>query len=582
MPKTSGTKLFSLCHNKNGCIGYYSVMISTVSDKFSIIGFVILLVMIMCTHHVGAQSIIKITEDGKEINLPSELRASLNSEMGSEIEILKQWYTSEGFLAAEIKRIGESQYRVTKGCLFQIEHITVRSEVYDEYTTRDHGSYSDRKMEQIADQVLLDFEEDGYAFASVEIDRIDPRPAECSLDIALNVNTGQQYYTSEIIFLGNRLNSQSYLENVSSFRDSILITPDYLEDIQERLTGSELFEQVSYPEIVIDSLLAVLLVSVQERSLNRFDGLLGYVPDQNGDGQIVGNFELSLWNVLSQGNGIDLNYQRLRPETTRLNIGVRQHWIGQIPIGLGFNFNFYQNDTTYQTRDLRLSSFYQVSNRMRLTGSIGQISSTSSSTATSILEPDGKKQYAELGFRYSTLDNLDVPTQGSRLELSLGTSAKDIESDSSGVISQRYVHSNFSQFIPVSRKGVLVFSTQGFFLNASTITENDLFRFGGASSFRGYEEEQFTASSVVWGELEYRFLINRSSYLFGFGAYGGYHRPRLFSETDNSFKTTDYLSSIGFGISYKVAIGRLKFTYAISPEETIGNGKVHVGIVTRL
>ncbi len=557
-------------------------MVSFAPDKFLIAGFIILLVMLVCTHNIGAQTIMKITEDGKEIGIPTDLRMSLASKSASDNEIIKQWYASKGFLAAEIRRIGESQYEVTKGCLFQIEKVAVRSEVFPEYSLEGFGPYSDTKLEEIAEQVLLDFEEEGYAFASVEIEHIDQQAGECSLEIHLKVNAGQQHYTSEIIFLGNRLNSQDYLEKVSSFHDSLLITPDYLEDIRERLLGSELFEQVSYPEIVIDSSSTVLLVSVQERSLNRFDGLLGYVPDQNGDGQLVGNFELSLWNVLSQGNGIDLNFQRLRPETTRLNIGLRQHWIDQIPIGLGFNFNFYQNDTTYQTRDLNLSSFYQVSNRMRLTGAIGQISSTSSSSAITNLEPDGKKQYAELGFRYSTLDNLDVPTQGSQLELNLGTTAKEIESDSSGVISQRYVQSNFSQFISVSTKGVVVVSTQGFFLNANTITENDLFRFGGATSFRGYEEEQFTASLLVWGELEYRFLINQSSYLFGFGAYGGYHRPRLFGETNNSFKTTDYLSSLGFGISYKVAIGRLKFTYAISPQETIGNGKVHVGITTSL
>ncbi|RNC85222.1 MAG: hypothetical protein ED557_00130 [Balneola sp.] len=557
-------------------------MISSALNKVFPAGIFVLLVMLVLTHNVDAQSVIKITEDGKELGIPNELKASLTSANGSENEILKQWYASKGFLAAKIRQLGELRFEINKGCLFQIENVMVQSEVNSKYRLEGFGSYSDTKLEEIAGQVLSDFEDEGYAFASLEIEHIDQQTGKCTLDIHLKVNAGQKYYTSEILFLGNRLNNQAYLKKISSFRDSLLITPDYLKGIQERLLGTELFEQVFYPEIVIDSSSTVLLISVQERSLNQFDGLLGYVPDQNGDGQIVGNFELSLWNVLSQGNGIDLNYQRLRPETTRLNIGVEQHWIDQIPIGLGFNFNFYQNDTTYQTRDLRLSSFYQVSNRMRLTGAIGQISSTSSSSAITNLEPDGKKQYAELGFRYSTLDNPDVPTQGNRLELSLGTSAKDIESDSSRVIAQRYVYSSFSQFIPVSRKGVVVVSTQGFFLNANTITENDLYRFGGASSFRGYEEEQFTASTLVWGELEYRFLINRSSYLFGFGAYGGYHRPRLFSEIDNSFKTTDYLSSLGFGISYKVAVGRLTFTYAISPEETIGNGKVHVGINTKL
>lgn len=557
-------------------------MILSVLEKAFLYALVTLGLVLSSFYNVDAQTITRIIEDGKEIKLPDKLLVSLNSELGNETEVIKRWYASDGFFAAQILQLGESRFEVKKGCQFQIGNISVTPGVLESYAIEGNGSYSDQKLEQIIDHLLIDFEEEGYVFAEVEIEKLDQKLNECELDIFLKVNAGEKYLSSRIIFTGARLNSPSYLQKVSFFQDSSLITPSYLNDIRQRLIGSELFEQVSDPEVFIDSSEAVILVAVDERSLNRFDGLLGYVPDQNGDGQVVGNFELSLWNVLNQGNGVDLNFQRLRPETTRLNVGVKQHWIGQLPIGLGLNFNFYQNDTTYQTRDLKLSSFYQVSNRMRLTGTIGQVSSTSSSTPVINLEPDGKKQYAEFGFRYSTLDNLDVPTLGSRLELSLGTSAKDIEADSARSISQRYVYSNFSHFIPVSSRGVVMFATQGFFLSADKITENDLIRFGGAASFRGYAEEQFTASTLVWGELEYRFLINRSSYLFGFGAYGGFHRPRLFSEEDASFKTTDYLSSIGFGISYKVAVGRLKFTYAISPEETIGNGKVHVGITTRL
>jgi outer membrane protein assembly factor BamA len=119
-------------------------------------------------------------------------------------------------------------------------------------------------------------------------------------------------------------------------------------------------------------------------------------------------------------------------------------------------------------------------------------------------------------------------------------------------------------------------------LEAYRVTFNDLIRFGGANSFRGYAEEQFQAGRLLWGDIEYRFLLDRNSYLFVFGAAGRFHRPKLLTETSNQFQTTDNLYSTGFGMSYQTRIGRLKFTYAISPEESIGNGKVHFGIRTGL
>ncbi len=131
-------------------------------------------------------------------------------------------------------------------------------------------------------------------------------------------------------------------------------------------------------------------------------------------------------------------------------------------------------------------------------------------------------------------------------------------------------------------KSVIATSLNGFLLESEKVTTNDLIRFGGANSFRGYAEEQFRAGTMFWGDLEYRFLLNRSSFLFAFGAAGGYHRPKLLTETTSDFRTTDYLYSTGFGLSYQTQIGRLKFTYAISPEESIANGKVHFGIRTEL
>jgi outer membrane protein assembly factor BamA len=326
----------------------------------------------------------------------------------------------------------------------------------------------------------------------------------------------------------------------------------------------------------------VVIFEVQERSLNQFDGLLGYVPDAAGNGQIVGDVELSLWNVLTQGNGFDFRYQRLRPETSQLNLGASQDWIGDIPIGISAGFQLYQNDTTYQSRDFDLDGYYLLSTGLKLIGGIGFQSTTSGNNLPMVIEPDGQKRTARLGFEYTNLDRYDVPTSGSSVRLILGIANKDLADDSSTTFTQNILELTARNYIPIFEKSVIATSLRGFLLESDKVTTNDLIRFGGANSFRGYAEQQFRAGTMLWGDVEYRFLLNRQSYLFGFGAIGGFNRPRLLTETNNDFRLTKYLFSIGFGLSYQTQIGRLKFTYAISPEESIGNGKVHFGIRTEL
>ncbi|MEQ9308935.1 MAG: hypothetical protein RLN90_05725 [Balneolaceae bacterium] len=531
---------------------------------------------------VSAQRVISITENGNKIEIPNDIRNDFlqNSELNE--RIILEWFASNGYLNAELDQINKNQFEVRKGCKFKISEIKIEGEIPETLSVSSLEYYSRDGLQYVIEETLNKLENIGFLFAKIEIESILPKTDDCELSVTLKIDIGNQWTTGSIIFPGSNLNKPSYLKRISGFRDSITITPDVLNELKLNLNGSELFEEVAEPKVFIENNEAVIVIGVQERVLNQFDGLLGYVPDQNGNGQIVGDFELNLWNVLNQGNGIELEYQRLRPETSRLNIGISQDWFGSIPVGLGFNFNLYQNDTTFQTRNISLDSYYLVTRGLRLTGSIGQISATSSNNIPTILEPDGRKQYAELGFRYSTLNNVDVPTSGIRFGISFGVSNKSVDIDSIRAFSQQFIHSEASFYYQVSNKSVLALSTQSYFLNSNKITVNDLIWFGGATSFRGYSEEQFRASRLVWGDVEYRFLVNRSSYLFAFGALGGYHRPKLLTESDSSFKTSDFLSSTGFGISYKIKIGRLKFTYALSPQESLGNGKVHLGIITRL
>lgn len=531
---------------------------------------------------IKAQEVVQIIENGNKVDLPKELSLRISSDSTDVKNIILSWFGSRGYLNASIKKSSAYSYEMNKGCRFRFSELLIREGIDKKLTWENSGYYSEERLESQILNLIDEYEAKGYTFAKVEVESINPNVELCQVSVSVNLIKGERQVTEGVLFVGASVNKAEYLKRISGYQDSLLITPDLLNRLASNLIQSELFLEVGNPEVFIRGNKAVLIIPVEERILNQFDGLLGYVPDQNGNGQIVGDFDLSLWNVLNQGNGINLSYQRLKPETSRLSVGVSQNWIGSIPVGVGFDFSLYQNDTTYQTRNLSLDGFYLLGNGLRLTGEIGSLASTSSGQTSIIQEPEGKKRYAELGFVYSSLDNIEVPTRGARISTSFGISNKSVDIDSINAFNQRYMHSKGSYFLPISKKSVLAFFIQGYLLNANNITENDLIRFGGANSIRGYSEEQFRASELIWGDIEYRFLVNRSSYLFGFGSFGRYHRPKLLTELDNSFKKSGVLYSTGFGISYKIRTGRLKFAYAISPEESIGNGKVHIGITTKL
>ncbi len=523
---------------------------------------------------------IQVLENGeisRSIVLPEENQKS-------RIQQLTAFYSDNGYFDVQISSTGEEPISVNTGLRYRIRSLAFELEVDSVFVAYEITGefYSKELFEKRINEEYLKTVEEGYLNAKISIEEVNLDSLSKAVSITAKKICGEQIRVSKTIFKGNTINSQRYLSRLAQMEDSLVASKENLDRIRRNLSSSELVEQVSDPVIYFENDNHVVLFEVKERNLNQLDGLIGFVPDETGKGQIVGDLDISLWNVLREGNAFELQYQRLKPETSRLNLGISQDWIANIPLSIGMDFSFYQNDTTYQTRNIGLSGSYFLNSEFSIKSRIYSQSSISGSTSNFSKEPDGKKQGGDLGFNFSKLDRREVPTSGFSLDVIYGVANKDIEEDSALAFRQQRLETKVKGYIPLFEKSVLATSINGFYVIGDQFTESDLVRFAGANSLRGYSEEQFTASELLWGDIEYRFLTDQYSYLFLFTAAGVYKRPQLYSETDNSFIQKDFLYSGGFGLSFRTVIGRLKFTYALSSTETFGNGKVHFGISTSL
>ncbi|MEQ8577484.1 MAG: BamA/TamA family outer membrane protein [Balneola sp.] len=523
---------------------------------------------------------IQVLENGeisRSIILPEENQKST-------IQQLSAFYTDKGYFDVQISSADEEPIQVKTGQRYRIRSLAFELEVDSVFVAYEITGefYSTELIEKRINEEYLKTVEEGYLNARVSIEDINLDSLSKTVSITAKKIRGEQIRVSKIIFKGNRINSQRYLSRLAQMEDSVVASKENLNQIRRNLSTSELVEQVSDPVIYLENDNYVVLFEVKEQNLNQLDGLIGFVPDETGKGQIVGDLDISLWNVLREGNAFELQYQRLKPETSRLNLGISQDWIANIPLSIGIDFSFYQNDTTYQTRNIGLTGSYLLNSDLSIKSRIYSQNSSSGSESDFSKEPDGSKQGGDLGFNYSKLDSREVPTSGVSLDVIYGVANKDIQEDSALAFRQQRLETKVKGYIPLFEKSVLATSINGFYVIGDQFTESDLIRFGGANSLRGYSEEQFTASELLWGDIEYRFLTDQYSYLFLFTAAGVYKRPQLYSEINDSFTQKDFLYSGGFGLSFRTAIGRLKFTYALSSTETFGNGKVHFGIRTSL
>jgi hemolysin activation/secretion protein len=140
------------------------------------------------------------------------------------------------------------------------------------------------------------------------------------------------------------------------------------------------------------------------------------------------------------------------------------------------------------------------------------------------------------------------------------------------------IHFESQYYQPITSRWILVPRINAQAVQSDVYFDDQLIRFGGALSMRGFREEQFRANRLVWTDIEGRFLLDRFSYVFLFGATGYFSAPDQQGIPFSTIQST-VLNSAGFGLSYRIPLGMLQFSYAVSTQSSLSNGMVHFGII---
>ena len=110
--------------------------------------------------------------------------------------------------------------------------------------------------------------------------------------------------------------------------------------------------------------------------------------------------------------------------------------------------------------------------------------------------------------------------------------------------------------------------------SSPVIYQNELFRFGGLNTLRGFNEEELFASVKGLLTVEYRFLLDQSSNVFVFYDQCMYENNALEYFKDRPF-------GFGAGISFGSKIGIFNITYALGKKFSnpidFRSSKIHFG-----
>jgi outer membrane protein assembly factor BamA len=459
--------------------------------------------------------------------------------------------------------------------------------------TRPGRPLDPERLEADLESILLRYEASGYPLAQIRIEDAGLLPGDPPrLALTIRVEEGGALVIDRVELIGAERTKAAYVARLAGLRLGVPAPSYDPDEIRRRLEESEFFEEVGLPELVLEKDgTTALRIRVKEASPGSFDLVLGYLPPAggSGSGSIVGNGHILLHNLFGGGRVISLRLNRLPGQVSSVDASFSDPFLLGLPVGGKGRFEGLQQDSTYGKQR------YQAEFSYRLTGEFQAFVTVTRETTNpgkAGLQLGGGTQriprasafFAGLGVRYRRLDQSVNPRRGFVVETNFERGRKErtasvltAEGDTTregSALRQQRLRARFRLFLPALRRQVLALGGEAGVLLSNTYDESDLFRLGGASSLRGYDEDRFRGRFTARAFVEYRYRIERLSYAYLFFDLGYVDTPEAAGLT----AARRFYPGYGLGIQFRAPIGLINTSYAVNSEDGPTNGRVHVGL----
>ncbi len=483
-------------------------------------------------------------------------------------------------------RVGEVQISGTE--------VLSASEVRRLFDTHEGNPFDPQQFTADVQALLDRYEERGRPLTQVQVTRttLDSTAAP-RLHLSIAVEEGPRLWLERIEVPEEARTSPGLIARLAGLSVGDVLAGYDPEAIRTSLQESDLFRSVESPTMTVASDGgAVLRIPVEESAPGAFDLAIGYLPPSEGPdgGQVVGSGHLLLEHLFGGGREVDLSLDQRPGQTSIFDLSLADPYIFGFPFRVEGRFRGEQRDSTYGERAYRLDVGYQFHRALTVSGRVSREVVKPGQAGVRLRDgrqriPRSHTVFYGVGLRYESVDRPDNPRRGVRVDVHVDQGRKqrsrqrvtaegDTTRDRMSLRQERF-QGTVRAYVPLFDRQVFVVGGDGSVLRSRAYDRSDLFRFGGAQSLRGYDEDRFLGNVTVRGLLEYRVQLDRQSYVYAFGDLGYVERPSLGERP----ATRDWHPGYGLGIQVRTGIGLISTTYALNPEVgTPLDGRLHFGL----
>lgn len=426
-------------------------------------------------------------------------------------------------------------------------------------------------------QVLNFHLEHGFPFCRVYLKHVETRTDV--IEAELVVDRGPYYVWTEIHLKNELPVSTNTLQSIIGIRINDEYNEALFNAIEQRVIQTGIFALKKKSEVLFTNKGAELFVYLERVKASSAQGIIGFQPNPLTNAPtFTGDMQLKLINSVKHNESFQFAWKSIQPRTQALQGSLIVPYLFKSPFGVIGDFQLYKRDSSFLDVKSSLGIQFQFQKGWKLRANYyfvnsSVISETNANPLFTKLANLKTNCYGLVLFQRK-LDYIPNPRKGFSVFIEGQLGERKMEQSTESIWKSQ---ATISYFLPLAGRMTFLTHLDVETYHAPSIYQNELFRFGGTNSLRGFNEESIFATTKAVLTFEYRFLLDRNSAVFAFFNQGFYENTSV-----NYVKDQPY--GFGFGISAGTNLGIFRLAYALGSEFNnpiqLNSGKIHIGYIS--
>ncbi|KJD32010.1 surface antigen (D15) [Tamlana nanhaiensis] len=507
-----------------------------------------------------------------------------------EIDSVKHILEKQGYIqlkSENLKRLNDSIFSITFNLNEHYKYLRVfyskmnlDESLIKQITNNYAPTYFDLTFSEIENSLNYlnnKISETGYPFTKLKLSNLRIKEDWVEADL-ISSALSEKRILNNIVVKGYDKFPKSFLKHYLKIKPKQVFNLKKIQTKSNQLQNINFASQIKPPEALFTKDSTSLYLYINKNQSNTFDGFLGFgTNEETNKIQFDGYLNLNLTNNLNYGESFSLFYKSDENDQQTFEVSTSLPYLFSTPIGVDLALRLFKKDSSFTTALQNLKLNYQLSTKHNIAAGLTAITSSNLLTTTQNLNiNDYKSTFYSLTYQYLNLNptnNLLFPIQSKfYFEAGLGKRVTTPNTTQQ----TKYTLEAFKIFLLNQRNSIFL-KTNGAILKSTNYFENELYRFGGINSIRGFEENSIYANLFSVFNTEYRYQLSNNLYI---------HTIFDAAYFENQITTSKQkLFGYGLGLGILTKSGLFKLNYANGKFEdsnfSLSNSKIHISLKTR-